>query len=102
MQFELISPAVLPQILPQRLAGREWPARVSACKLFATAYLPATVGCWQPLLPLLACVFVRKCILYIWQHFARAKVLHSGIEAGAFSDHMGAAFACDSWPVGAQ
>ncbi len=60
MQFELISPAVLPQILPQRLAGREWPARVSACKLFATAYLPATVGCWQPLLPLLACVFVRN------------------------------------------
>ena len=34
----LVAPGV------QRLAGREWPARVSACKLFATAYPPAQVG----------------------------------------------------------
>lgn len=38
--------AVQEHLLPlvQRLAAREWPARVSACKLFATAYPPAQVG----------------------------------------------------------
>lgn len=63
LRYQLKLPSALPLIhTSQRLAGREWPARVSACKLFATAYPSAPVGCLQPfIVPLRAYVWHLPC-----------------------------------------